>query len=115
MPVTARRLLLGAMLVDTLRSGLIVPFALLFGTQLVGLSLAETGIGLSIGTGLGIAAGPIAGELVDRFGPMRVVVAANALSVAGCAGLLVVGVEVVAVAEDVGLHPPNPTLQHWSA
>ena len=78
------------MLVDTLGSGLVVPFELLFGTQLVGLSLAETGIGLSMGTGLGIAVGPIAGALVDRFGPMRLVVAANALSVAGCIGLLVI-------------------------
>jgi MFS family permease len=78
------------MLIDTLGSGLVVPFELLFGTQLVGLSLAETGIGLSIGTGIAIAAGPIAGALVDRFGAVRLVVAANVLSVAACVGLLVV-------------------------
>jgi MFS family permease len=90
MPGTACRLLLAAMLVDTLGSGLVVPFELLFGTQLVGLSLAETGIGLSIGTGLAIAAGPIAGSLVDRFGPVRLVVAANALSIVAIVSLLAV-------------------------
>jgi len=90
MPQIARRLLLGAMLVDTLGSGLVVPFELLFGTQLVRLSLAETGIGLSIGTAVAVAVGPIAGALVDRYGPVRVVVAANAMSVAGCFTLLVV-------------------------
>jgi MFS family permease len=78
------------MLVDTLGSGLVLPFELLFGTQLVGLSLADTAIGLSIGTGLGVAAGPVAGALVDRFGPVRLVVLANALSIIGCTGLLVV-------------------------
>lgn len=90
MPETARRLLLVAMLVDTLGSGLVMPFELLFGTQLVGLSLAESGIGLSIGSGLAIAAGPIAGSLVDRFGPVRLVVAANALSIVAIVSLLAV-------------------------
>ena len=88
MPAIARRLLILAMLVDTLGSGLVFPFELLFGTDLVGLTLAETALGLSIGTGIGIIAGPIAGSLVDRFGPMRLVVTANLLSVAACAGLL---------------------------
>ena len=89
-PTTARRLLLLAMLVDTLGSGLVVPFELLFGTQLAGLSLAETGLCLSLGTGIAIAAGPMAGVLVDRSGPVRLVVAANAVSTAACLGLLVV-------------------------
>ena len=83
------RLLVLAMLVDTLGSGLVVPFELLFGLDLVGLTLVETGIALSIGTGLAIAAGPIAGAVVDRAGPIRVVVAANAMAIVGCLGLLV--------------------------
>jgi len=83
------RLLVLAMLVDTLGSGLVVPFELLFGLELVGLTLVETGIALSIGTGLAIAAGPIAGAVVDRAGPIRVVVAANAMAIGGCLSLLV--------------------------
>ena len=85
-----RRLVLAAMLVDTVGSGLVLPFELLFGTQLVGLSLPQTGFGLSIGTGLAIAAGPISGGLVDRFGPVRIVVVANALALGAVVGLLAI-------------------------
>ena len=87
--ISAVRVLILAMFADTLGSGLVVPFELLFGTELAGLTLVETGIALSIGTGLGIAAGPIAGALVDRVGPFRVVIGANAMAILGCLALIV--------------------------
>jgi MFS family permease len=76
------------MLVDTLGSGLVVPFELLFGTVVVGLPLAQTGLGLSIGTGASILIGPLAGVFADRWGPVPVVVAANLAAAIGSLLLL---------------------------
>jgi MFS family permease len=76
------------MFVDTFGGGLLVPFELVYALRFADLSLPEAGLILSIAAAASIAAGPIAGAAVDRVGPVRVVVAANALGVAGCAALL---------------------------
>ena len=89
-PSGASRLLLAAMLIDTLGGGLATPFELLFGQIVVGLPLSEVGLAISIGTGAAIAVGPLAGALVDRFGPIRVVATANVTSAAGSSALLVI-------------------------
>lgn len=86
----ASRMLLIAMLIDTLGSGLSMPFELLFGHVVVGLSLPEVGLGITIGTGAAIAVGPIAGAFVDRMGATRVMAAANVMSAIGCLALVVV-------------------------
>lgn len=86
----ASRMLLIAMLIDTLGSGLTMPFELLFGHVVVGLSLPEVGLGITIGTGAAIAVGPIAGAFVDRMGATRVMAAANVMSAIGCLALVVV-------------------------
>ena len=88
--VIARRrsLLVAAMFVDTLGGGLLVPFELVYGLEVAHLSLATAGLMLSLGAAASIATGPVAGVAVDSFGPIRVVVAANVLGVAGCASLL---------------------------
>lgn len=78
------------MLVDTLGSGLLGPFELLYGHAVTGLSLGAAGAALSAGTAAGIAAGPCAGAAVDRVGAARVVQAANLAAAAGCGLLLVV-------------------------
>jgi MFS family permease len=78
------------MLVDTLGSGLLGPFELLYGHVVTGLSLGTAGGALSAGTAAGIAAGPVAGAAVDRVGAARVVQAANLAAAAGCGLLLVV-------------------------
>lgn len=83
------RLLLSSMLVDTLGSGLLGPFELLYGHVVTGLSLAAAGAALSVGTAAGIAAGPWAGAAVDRVGPARVVQAANLTAALGCGLLLI--------------------------
>jgi len=77
-----------AMLVDTLGTGLFGPFDLLYGHAASGLSLSAAGVALSIGTAAAIPAGPLAGSLVDRVGPIPVTVAANAVSVGGSVWLL---------------------------
>ena len=91
-PVAERtpRLLLVAMLIDTLGSGLAMPFELLFGRFVVGLDLAEVGLGISIGTAAAIVVGPLAGILVDRAGPTRVMAAANLTSAIGSLLLLAI-------------------------
>ncbi|MDT5037820.1 MAG: hypothetical protein QOE03_3005 [Micromonosporaceae bacterium] len=81
-------LLIVAMVIDSLGSGLTAPFILVVGHVLVGLSLPVTGLAAAIGAGAGIAGGPVAGIAVDRFGPARVVVAANLICAVGNVGLL---------------------------
>jgi MFS family permease len=84
-----RRLLVGAMFVDTFGGGLLVPFELVYALRVADLSLPMAGLILSIGAGASIAAGPVAGVAVDRLGPVYVVVVANVLGVGGCLSLLV--------------------------
>src|SRR2546423_441221 len=83
-----RRLLVAAMLVDTLGGGLLAPFELIYAIKIAGLSLTRAGVILSVAAAAGIAVGPIAGAAVDRIGPVRVVAVANGLGVAGCLTLL---------------------------
>jgi diaminohydroxyphosphoribosylaminopyrimidine deaminase/5-amino-6-(5-phosphoribosylamino)uracil reductase len=80
--------LVAAMVIDSVGSGLTAPFILVVGHVLVGLSLPVTGLAAAIGAGVGIAGGPVAGIAVDRFGPARVVVAANMICAIGNTGLL---------------------------
>ena len=83
-----RRLLIGAMFVDTLGGGLLTPFELIYALKIAHLSLATAGVVLSVAAAAGIAVGPLAGAAVDRVGAARVVAAANLLGVAGCLSLL---------------------------
>jgi MFS family permease len=88
MDSAGRRLLLGAMVVDTLGGGLLTPFELVYALKIAHLSLTSAGVVLSVAAACGIAVGPLAGALVDRLGPVRVVAVANPLGVAGCLSLL---------------------------
>src|SRR5919202_313396 len=83
-----RRLLIAAMLVDTLGGGLLSPFELVYALKIAGLSLTSAGVMLSVAAAAGIAVGPVAGAAVDRLGPVKVVGVANCLGVAGCLVLL---------------------------
>ena len=83
-----RRLLIAAMLVDTLGGGLLSPFELVYALKIAGLSLTSAGVILSVAAAAGIAVGPVAGAAVDRLGPVKVVGVANCLGVAGCLVLL---------------------------
>lgn len=93
---TARRreippLLVVAFVIDALGSGLTAPFTLIVGSRLVGLPLPVAGLAASIGGLVGIAGGPLAGAFVDRFGPVRTVVAANLVCAIGNVCLLLAG------------------------
>ena len=88
MNTDGRKLLIGAMFVDTLGGGLLTPFELVYALKIAHLSLATAGVVLSVAAAAGIAVGPVAGAAVDRLGPVRVVAVANLLGVAGCLSLL---------------------------
>jgi MFS family permease len=84
----SRRLLITAMVVDTVGGGLVTPFELVYALRIAHLSLTSAGVILSVAAAAGIAAGPLVGSVVDRVGPVRVVAIANLVGVAGCASLL---------------------------
>lgn len=73
----ARRIFVTATVIDAIGSGLWTPFALLFLVNGQGLPLAEAGVTLTVGTLIGVAAGPLTGTITDRVGPVAVLLASN--------------------------------------
>jgi MFS family permease len=89
--VHGRRRLLGAMLVDSLGSGLFLPFAIVYFVKTSTMSAATVGLGLSAAGLLALPVSPLVGPVVDRFGPKQIVLASNALQAAGFIAYLWVG------------------------
>jgi MFS family permease len=81
--------LLVALGVDNFGSGLFLPLTLVYVIRVVGLPLAAAGPAVSLGTIAGLAVPAVAGRLVDRLGPRRVVITAELLQAAGAAAYLV--------------------------
>lgn len=79
-----------ATLIDTLGTGLFLPFSLLYFNRVVGLPLSTVGLALSLATLITIPMVPLSGVLVDRFGAKRVVLLSPLLQGAGVFGYLVV-------------------------
>ena len=75
-----------ALFIDSLGSGAFLPFAVLYATVIAHISIATTGLILSLCAGVALPAAPVAGALVDRYGAQRLVVAANLLQGLGFAG-----------------------------
>ncbi|WP_159391219.1 MFS transporter [Streptomyces viridochromogenes] len=61
-----------ANLINTIGSGLYITSGTLFFTRAVGLTVEQTALGLTVGTGVGLALMMVFGRLADRFGPKRV-------------------------------------------
>jgi MFS family permease len=80
--------LLAALGVDNFGSGLFLPVVLLYVTRVAGLPLAVAGTVVALGTLAGLAVPPVAGRLVDRAGPRRVVIGAELLQALGAATYL---------------------------
>ncbi|MFF7610048.1 MFS transporter [Streptomyces parvulus] len=72
-------------LVDSLGNGMLLPLGLLYFTDVQGLSLTRVGAAMTAGQALALPVTFLAGRLMDRVGPKRVVVWANVLSAAGFA------------------------------
>jgi MFS family permease len=84
-----RVVLLVALGVDNFGSGLFLPLSLVYATRVVGVSLGLAGTLVTVGTATGLLVPPLAGRLVDRSGPRKVVGAAQLLQAAGAAAYLV--------------------------
>jgi MFS family permease len=82
--------LVGAFLIDSIGSGLFLPFSLLFFLATSPLSLTQIGLGLSLAAFVRIPVTIAAGPLSDRFGPRAAVVLSQLLQAAGFTGYLFV-------------------------
>lgn len=83
-----RRTLANASFVNMVGSGMWMAAAALYFTRSVGLSVAEVGLGMGIGTAVGLLAGMPVGRLADSRGPREVYVVtllAQTLSMAAMA------------------------------
>ncbi|MBP2321691.1 MFS family permease [Kibdelosporangium banguiense] len=74
-----------ASIIDSAASGMWPPFMLLFLVNAQHLSETSAGLGLTIGSLLGITAGPAVGMLLDRVGPAKLVIASNVVRLAAFA------------------------------
>jgi MFS family permease len=84
----SRVALLCALGIDNFGSGLFLPLALVYVTQVVGVPLAMAGTAVTLGTVGGLVIPPLAGRLVDRVGPRAVVIGAQLLQAAGVGAYL---------------------------
>jgi MFS family permease len=81
--VSGRRGLVAAIIIDSLGSGLFLPFAVLFFLNTTTIALSTIGLGLTIAALLALPTAPLIGILVDRSGPKRIVVCSSLLQAAG--------------------------------
>jgi MFS family permease len=82
---------LAALLVDALGSGLYLPLTLVFIHEVTGLSATSVGLGVTVAAIAGLAANPLAGILVDRFGSRPVLIGSYLLRALGFALYPLVG------------------------
>ncbi|GHH43722.1 MFS transporter [Streptomyces candidus] len=78
-------------LIDSVGNGMLLPLGLLYFTDVQGLPLGQVGVAMSAGQAIALPVTFLAGRLMDRVGPKRVVVWANILSAAGFALFLLAG------------------------
>ncbi|GAA4985635.1 MFS transporter [Kitasatospora paranensis] len=80
--------LLGAAVIDSVGSGLVVAFVLVYFARTTTLSLAAVGGALSLARLLAAPTAVCVGPLIDRWGARRTALAGNAVSAVGYAGFL---------------------------
>jgi MFS family permease len=79
-----------ALLVDSLGTGLFLPFSLLYFHLVAELPLPAVGAALTVATFATLPMTPVTGALVDRFGSRRLVIASQVLQAIGFLGYLAV-------------------------
>ncbi|SDT82556.1 Predicted arabinose efflux permease, MFS family [Streptomyces sp. TLI_053] len=82
------RPLIGAHLIDSLGTGLVLAFTLVFFARTTALSLTTVGAAVSAARLLALPVAPVVGPLIDRHGARPVAAWANALSALAYAGFL---------------------------
>ena len=88
--VRAQPGLVSALLIDSVGTGMFIPFSLLFFQVTTSLPLGRIGLGLSIAALVRIPVTVAAGPLSDRFGPRAAIVGSQVLQAAGFTGYLFV-------------------------
>jgi MFS family permease len=83
--------LVAALAVDSIGTGLFLPFGVVYFLHTTSLSLAVIGAGLTVARLLAIPTSVVAGPLIDRFGARTVLASGNLLSFVAFAGYLFVG------------------------
>jgi MFS family permease len=81
--VADRRRFVGATVIDSVGSGLWMPFALLFFVRAQGIGLVDAGAALSVGGLVGLGFVPLVGGFIDRFGVIPLMVGCNVARFAG--------------------------------
>jgi MFS family permease len=76
--------------IDAVGSGLFFTFYLLYLNKVAGFSLGTAGLVLSLSSGFALAFNPIAGSLVDRTGPKKMIFLSQCFCFFGYGGLLFV-------------------------
>ncbi|GHH60856.1 MFS transporter [Kitasatospora indigofera] len=85
---TGRRRLVGAHLVDSLGTGLLLAFTVLYFTRTTGLGVAAVGAAVTLARLLALPTAILTGPLIDRFGARQVAACGNALSALAYGGFL---------------------------
>ncbi|MED7954152.1 MFS transporter [Streptomyces sp. BE303] len=92
LPVTTgRHRLIAAHLVDSLGTGLILAFTLVYFARTTSLTVAAIGAAVSAARLLALPTAIVVGPLIDRYGARTTAVCGNALSAVAFAGYLVAG------------------------
>ncbi|MFD8978438.1 MFS transporter [Streptomyces sp. NPDC059564] len=86
--VTGNGRFVGANVLDSLGNGLVLAFTVVYFSATTSLPLGAIGAALSLGQLLALPTPIVAGPLIDRLGPRKVVLAANVISAAGFTGFL---------------------------
>ncbi|MEY9873057.1 MFS family permease [Streptacidiphilus sp. MAP12-33] len=86
---SGNRRLLGAATVDSLGTGLVLTFVVVYFGATTTLPLIAVGAALTLARLVASPTAVVVGPLVDRFGPRRVALAGNAVSAVAYAGFLV--------------------------
>ena len=81
---------IAGMAVEAVARGLYVPLSTLYFHIVGGLPLVVVGVGLTVAAVIGLAGNAIGGSLIDRTGPLTVVVACYIVRAAGFLGYLLV-------------------------
>ena len=85
------RLLATSTLINTFGNGLLFTLSALYFTRIVGLSVAQVGLGLTIAGACGVVVGVPAGHLADRIGPRRLLVVLVCMESLGTIAYTVIG------------------------
>ena len=108
-----RSALVCALLIDSLGTGLFLPFAVLYATVVARIPVATTGIVLSLSAAAALPVAPLGGALVDRYGGQRIVIVANLLQALGFAGYPFIASPVALLACSLGVAVGNQLF--WAA